>query len=62
LCKPAGREGLGSDEGRPSRTRFLDAILAASARAFLFALSWAMILHLPERLLPEMIPAAIAGR
>jgi hypothetical protein len=43
-------------------TRFLAAILTASARAFLFALSWAMILHLPDGLLPERIPAAIAGR
>jgi putative tricarboxylic transport membrane protein len=38
------------------------AILTGSALAFLFVLSWAMTLHLPEGLLPEMISAAIAGR
>jgi putative tricarboxylic transport membrane protein len=38
------------------------ALLTASALAFLFVISWAMTLHLPEGLLPEMISAAIAGR
>jgi hypothetical protein len=38
------------------------ALLTASALAFLFVLSWAMTLHLPEGLLPEMISAALAGR
>jgi hypothetical protein len=52
------RAGRGISGGH----RRLAAILIASALAFLFVLSWAMILHLPERLLPEMIPAAIAGR
>jgi putative tricarboxylic transport membrane protein len=36
-------------------------VLTASALGFMFALSWAMTLHLPEGLLPEMISEVIAG-
>jgi putative tricarboxylic transport membrane protein len=36
-------------------------VLTASALGFMFALSWAMTLHLPEGLLPEMISDVIAG-
>ena len=36
-------------------------VLTASALGFMFALSWAMTLHLPEGLVPEMISDVIAG-
>ncbi|HET6467899.1 MAG TPA: tripartite tricarboxylate transporter permease [Geminicoccaceae bacterium] len=36
------------------------AVLTASALAFLFVISWAMTLHLPEGLLPTMITDALA--
>jgi putative tricarboxylic transport membrane protein len=38
------------------------ALLTGSALAFLFVLSWAMTLHLPEGLLPEMISDVMAAR
>jgi putative tricarboxylic transport membrane protein len=38
------------------------ALLTGSALAFLFLLSWAMTLHLPEGLLPEMISDVMAAR
>jgi hypothetical protein len=62
LCKPAGREGLGFRR----RSSLEDPLSRRDPHRFgarfLFARSCAMILHLPEGLLPEMIPAAIAGR